>query len=111
MTPRVDESQGGEIDSGKEQANFRQVKKTIDDKFKAIDNLISRKVMKSIGELQRETNTRLESIEIGSIETRETIRKDAERKFSNLKEKFTEEHKEKQDAMFNNNQEFDVKLE
>lgn len=72
MTPRVDESQG-EADSGKEgkegkeNANLSFMRKTLDEKFKTIDNIISRKVMKSIGELQRETNQRLESIERGSI--------------------------------------------
>ena len=76
MTPRVDEEGQGEADTGKDQAQAKFVRKVLDEKFKEIDNFLGKKVMKSILMLQQETNLRLDSIERGTYDTRETIRRD-----------------------------------
>lgn len=50
MTPEVDEDggQGGEVDTGKDQAQARYVRKVLDEKFKEIDNFLGKKVMKGL---------------------------------------------------------------
>ena len=105
VTPRVDEEQG-DADAGKDQANMRLIRKALDEKFKEIDNFLGRKVMKSLNDLSVETGTRLDSIERGSFDTREAIKRDSLQKFANLKETMQEKNNQMQEAMADQSKKF-----
>lgn len=109
VTPRVDEEQG-DVDAGKDQANMRLIRKALDEKFKEIDNFLGRKVMKSLNDLSVETGTRLDSIERGSFDTREAIKRDSLQKFANLKETMQEKNNQMQEAMENQSKNFNEQV-
>ena len=78
---------------------MRLIRKALDEKFKEIDNFLGRKVMKNLNDLSVETGTRLDSIERGSFDTREAIKRDSLQKFANLKENMQEKNNQMKEAM------------
>jgi len=91
ITPRVEEEgidgdNDGRGSGGKDQANVRLMRKALDEKFKQIDNFLSRKVMKSLVDMSHDTSSRLDMIEKSSYDSQESIKRDAVQKFANMKD-------------------------
>ena len=98
------------MDTGKDQGNIRIIRKTLDDKFKEIDNYLARKVMTPLLSLTQETGTRLDGIERSTYETRDSIKRDSVQKFANMKDQIAEVKKE-QNKMYDELEKFEKKVQ
>ena len=86
--------------------NVRFLKKALDDKFKEIDNFITKKVVKRLTGYQQETSDRLDGIERSTYDTRDTIKRENMLKFTKMNEDMQNKNTESKDAMKEHTEQF-----
>ena len=89
---------------------MRLIRKTLDEKFREIDNYLARKVMTPLLALTSDTGQRLEVIERSTYDTRDAIKRDSVQKFASMKDQVQEVQKT-QAAIQEENKLFDKRIE
>merc|ERR1719237_955152 len=77
----------------------RFLRKSLDYKFKEIDNFITKKVITKVVGYKQEISERLDGIERSALDTKDTLKKENNLKFSKLKEDMSNKRKDTEDTM------------
>ena len=78
VTPREDDvDDEGDVSGGGKDFGGRAMRKAMDDKFKDLDALLKKRVLKSLIEMGNDTGNRLDQLEHTTMAITETLKRDS----------------------------------